>query len=269
MVAEVPNIAVDPQETFGVHRRFEAGFDSGVLTFPGHYILYASEGAFRLEVGDVMWLLPPQRAAWVAGGVPFQLLAQRPSVTHSALFAADSLPPLPFASRVFAVSTLARELLLYVSRWGPGRGCEPEDTAQAFFSSLASICRELAATADVFWLPRGRSQELRRVMAFALAQMAEKPSLSDAAKAAHCSPRTLTRRFSEEVGMSWQQFLLRARMIRAMEQLADPNTKVITVAHELGYSSQSAFHQAFRSFCGETPSRYRKRIASSQPLAED
>src|SRR5690348_11605207 len=108
---------VFPPYTFGINQVFDAAFSSGQLTFPGHYLIYAFMGAFRLEVEHVGWLLPPQRAAWVAAQVPFQLSAERPGTTRSVLFAVNAIPPPAFACRVFAVSTLARELLSYVVRW--------------------------------------------------------------------------------------------------------------------------------------------------------
>ena len=62
-----------PPITFGINQVFDQAFDSGWVQFPGHYLLYASTGAFQLEVGNVRWLLPPQRAAWVAAGTPLRL----------------------------------------------------------------------------------------------------------------------------------------------------------------------------------------------------
>jgi AraC-like DNA-binding protein len=49
-------------------------------------------------------------------------------------------------------------------------------------------------------------------------------------------------------------------MIRAMELLAEADSKVITVVVAIGFSSVSAFNHAFRAFMGETPSSYRKRL---------
>ena len=54
-----------PDFTFGINQNLPA-LDSGWHTFPGHYLLYASTGTFTLAVEDRQWLLPPQRAAWVA-----------------------------------------------------------------------------------------------------------------------------------------------------------------------------------------------------------
>jgi AraC-like DNA-binding protein len=250
---------VIPDYTFGINQVFGAAFDSGLRTFPGHYLLYASTGAFRLEVGNARWLLPPQRAAWVAANTPLRLSAKAPGTTSSVLFAEGSIQQLDFSCRVFSVSTLAREMLLYAVRWGPERG-DHDPAADSFFRALATVCTELAAEPDELWLPCAESTELDRALEYTLANMVDKPTFAEVASAAHVSERTLARRFAEEAGMTWSEFARRARMIRAMELLAEPDSKVISVVDAVGFSSVSAFNHAFRAFTGETPSSYRKRL---------
>jgi AraC-like DNA-binding protein len=247
-----------PPFTFGINQIFDAAFNSGWIKFGGHYLIYASTGAFRLEVDRVRWLLPPQRAAWVAANVPFQLSAERPGTTSSVLFAEGAIPPPPFECRVFAISTLAREMLSYAVRWGADRD-EQDTAADTFFGALASVCGELAAHPDLFWLPRAQSAELRLALEYTLAHLSDKPSFAEVARAAHVSERTLARRFVAETGMIWSQFAHRARMLRAMELLASPGIPVIEVVDAVGFLSVSAFHHAFRAFTGETPASYRKR----------
>ena len=249
---------VIPNFTFGINQVFDAAFNSGWLTFPGHYLIYAATGAFHLEVDRVRWLLPPQRAAWVAANVPFQLSAERPGTTNSVLFAQCALPQPAMACSVFAVSTLAREMLSYGVRWGSDRD-EQDPTADTFFGALAAVCSELAAAPDLFWLPCAQSPELRQALDYTLAHLSDKPTFAEVAAVVHVSERTLARRCITETGMSWSQFAHRARMLRAMELLADPDITVIEVVDAVGFLSVSAFHHAFRTFTGETPSSYRKR----------
>jgi AraC-like DNA-binding protein len=248
-----------PPITFAVQRVFDAAFDSGWQRFPGHYLLYASSGAFHLEVSGLRYLLPPQRAAWVASGVPLRLSAAGPGITSSVLYAPDALLPPAEPCRVFAVSALARELLLYCMRWGPQRD-QGDTTAEAGFKMLAHVCLELAAAPDAFWLPRASSPELERAIEYTLAYLATPSNVRAVAAACHLSERTLARRFASETGMTYRQFVHRARMIRAMEQLADPQQTVLEVAYDVGFSSVSAFTHAFGAFAGETPSAYRRRL---------
>jgi AraC-like DNA-binding protein len=153
-------------------------------------------------------------------------------------------------------------MLSYAARWGPERDDE-DDAAATFFHALATVCSELAASPDAFWLPCAQSPELNQALAYTLAHLSDTPTFAAVAKAVHVSERTLARRFLTETGMTWSQFTHRARMIRAMELLAAPEATVIEVIDAVGFASVSAFHHAFRAFTGETPSRYRKRLLPS------
>jgi len=254
-----------PPITFGINQIFDQAFDSGWVQYPGHYLLYASTGAFHLEVGKVRWLLPPQRAAWVAAGTPLRLTGAGPGTTSSVLFGDNAIPRPAFVCRVFAVSALAREMLLYAMRWGMDREPAPDNTANQtadyFFQSLASVCTELATQPDEFWLPQAQSVELQAALDYTLSHLGDPLTVIDVAQAVNVSERTLARRFAEETGMTWSQYLRRARLLRAMELLAAVAPQIIDIAYAIGFTSISAFNHAFREFTGETPSGYRKRFS--------
>lgn len=228
-------------------------------TFPQHYLLYASRGAIRLEVGHVTWLLPPQRAAFIRAGTPIAVASDTPFTSCSVLFDAATFAAPPFDCRVFAMSALAREMTRHAMRWGPDRAADDPE-ADDFFRALAAVCAELYAHPDAFWLPQARSEPLARVIADLQRRLDEPLTFSEAAALAGLSERTLARRFSDETGMGWRDYLQRARMIRAMERLAGPHPKILAVAQASGFESQSAFIAAFRKFTGETPSAYRARF---------
>lgn len=259
MSEQQPAIAI-PGYTFGIAQTF-SDLDTGWRPFPGHYLLYAAGGAFQLEVEDARWLLPPQRAALIAADVPIRLSTRGTVRCNSVLFVRETLLAPKSPCSVFAITPLAREMLLHTMRWGIER--DPSDPQAArFFAALADVCLELAAHPDQFWLPRPRSPELARAVGYALDRLGTPLSLAQAAQAAGVSERTLLRRFADEIRMSWREFLARARMIRAMELLEEQAPQVIEVAYATGFESVSAFSTAFRRFTGETPSQYRRRITA-------
>ncbi len=247
-----------PACTFGIKQDLPA-LDSGWQTFPGHYLLYASSGTFTLEAGDRRWLLPPQRAAWVAADSLIRIRALAPITSNSILFARGSIQPPNFTCRVFAVTPLAREMIAYAMRWGIDR--EPEDkVADQFFAAVAIVCLELADTPEQFWLPQARSEELNHAMDYIAAHLDSKLSVVEISRAISVSPRTLARLFANEVHLPCSQFIRRMRMLRAMELLADCDMPITEVAYTIGFESISAFNHAFHSFTQETPSQYRKRF---------
>ena len=74
------------------------------------------------------------------------------------------------------------------------------------------------------------------------------------------SPRTLNRRFRRATGVTWQQYRLHARLLRAMVLLGRPETTVARAACDVGFESVSSFTRAFAGHVGETPSAYRRRV---------
>jgi transcriptional regulator GlxA family with amidase domain len=69
------------------------------------------------------------------------------------------------------------------------------------------------------------------------------------------SPRTLSRRFMQETGMSFSRWRQQARVIRSLEALS-AGMPVANVANECGYDNVSAYIAAFRQRFGITPGLY-------------
>jgi AraC-like DNA-binding protein len=241
-------------------------FASGWHTHRRHQLLYAARGALHLEVAHAQWLLPPQRAAWLAGGIRHRVSATQPATLCTVYLEPARVPAAPEGEcRVFVLPPLAREMLLYSTRWGPER--RPGDAvAESFFSALAHLLAEWAAEPREWKLPRARTPELERAMTYTLARLAGPVTLGGAAKAAGLSQRTLARRFEEEAGTSWRRFLHDARMLRAMELLAEDGSRVTQTAYTVGFESLAAFTHAFTAFTGERPRDFRQRVARGVTL---
>lgn len=219
-----------------------------------HQLLYASVGTLRLHVDGATWLLPPMRAAVLRAGVEHTVDVAHRASLRTTYLAPALLPWEPPVCAVFPVSPLARELLLAAVRWGP----EHDDpTGSALFALVARLAERWVEEAVPWRLPRARTPELARVLRWAGSRLDEDLGAADAARIAHVSERTLTRRFRDELGVPWQGWLRLARMLRAMELLADPDRSVTEVALEVGYSSLPTFSRVFAEVAGAPPSVWR------------
>ena len=69
------------------------------------------------------------------------------------------------------------------------------------------------------------------------------------------------RAFKESTGLSPHAWLRQYRLKQAMNMLRDADTSIVSVAVELGYTSQTAFAAAFRRLTGETPSDWRRQVS--------
>lgn len=161
----------------------------------------------------------------------------------------------------FAAPPLLREMMSEASRW-KSEATESDQLRDSFFCTLALLCKDWMQNETSFWLPNTTDPQLLRAIDFALEKLRD-VHIEEASAAAAMSQRTFRRRFAASLGVSWRSFLLKARLLRAMELLTYPGTRVTDVALEVGFDSPSAFAKAFYTFTGETPKAY--QIKTSKP----
>lgn len=88
--------------------------------------------------------------------------------------------------------------------------------------------------------------------------LAEKPDLEMAARALHYSKYHLHRMFTNTVGMTLHEYVLRRRLTEAAKLLVFSDKPVIDVALAAGYKSQQAFTKIFTAMYKQPPSQYRE-----------
>ncbi|MEP4767717.1 MAG: AraC family transcriptional regulator [Roseibium sp.] len=240
------NFGPAPRQTFEVDR---------------HYLLYAATGTMRLEAENISWSLPPARAALIAANNPVEVTLPVQITCRSVLFLPELVAPPEKVLSVFDVSPLARELIMECGQWGAEDDPLP-DYASGLFKTLASVTWKLAQSPTELHMPMARSDVVRRVLDLTEAGLVERLTFEDVAKEVAVAPRSLARRISAELGMSWRQVLQRIRVIRAVEALSLSDQPITDIAFSQGYQSLSAFNSAFRELTGKSPSAYRASFKS-------
>jgi len=221
-----------------------------------HYLLCASAGALRLEAQGQAWLLPPARAALIEAGRPIRVSIPQPVTTASVLFAPGFAPTPPRPLTVFDLSPLARALVGECCAWAESDEPLPPYAA-TLFTALAAVTWRLAERPSPVVVPVGRSPELRRALDLTAQRLGGPVRFEEVAGEVGLAPRSLARRFEEEIGMTWRAVLRRLRVLRAIEELAAGDAPVTGIAFAVGYGSLSAFNAAFRELTGRTPTEYR------------
>lgn len=160
----------------------------------------------------------------------------------SAAFARNALPPLRDLSRL---TTRAR-------------------TAMTRPEAMEELALELASAALEFGgRPRrakaaahhhGRMTEVLRYMA---EHSAAPHKLAGLARMARMSPYHFLRSFKATTGVTPHQWLLRARLRKAAEQLAATQLPITNVALDVGFADLSNFTRSFHAEFGASPRQYR------------
>ncbi len=222
-----------------------------------HQLLYAEKGSLELSAEGGRFLLPPARAAWIRAKTPHEV-RYLSDVSLRTVYFSPRTNLVPEASCVvFAAPLLAREMILHAMSFGPDAATHGPEAA-VFFQALAALSAVWAKSPLPLRLPIAQSEPLAKLMDAVLENLAEPPSLADAARLVGMSERTLARRFETEAATSYRAFVRHARMVRATELLATPGARVTEVAILVGFESPGAFTHAFRAFFGESPSTFHR-----------
>lgn len=87
--------------------------------------------------------------------------------------------------------------------------------------------------------------------------------LSSIAEELHINANYLSRLFSEEVGMSFSEFLLQYRIEMAKQLIVKKKRwSIQRIAEECGFSSQHHLSSAFKKHTNQSPSEYRNAVIS-------
>jgi len=220
-----------------------------------HQLQYAFEGAITLEDGRGRHLLPRSLAGWIPAGV-----THRDSMHHvrsvSLLLTPSMVPEPGDRVRIIRVPPLLREMIAASVQWPIN---QPQDeTGRSFFTTFGLLCRNWITDEAAFTLPTTSDPALDHAIAFTRAHLAE-ATLADVCHAAGLSERSLRRRFQAELGMGWDEYRRRARLLAAIEALTGGQHSIARIAADVGFESQSAFAKAFQQLTGETPRDFRAR----------
>lgn len=119
---------------------------------------------------------------------------------------------------------------------------------------LVGVSRDLASPDLKGW----DFGQIAASLASAKSRLEAAPSVKEMAATASLSSYQLDRRMKRLFGLSTGQWLLKARIEHACQQLVDTVVPIAQIALECGYADQSAFTRQFRRTTGCTPSKFRK-----------
>jgi len=214
-------------------------------------LLAATAGVLVLAAEQQHLVVPMGYAIWLPPFVPHALRTSQVFNGWSAYLAPSD--DLPEKTQIFPVSGLLRESVLRAASWGVS-----EHLSAAQQRVLAVIVDELSSLPQQnFVLAMPTDRRLLKIASALLEEPGDTRSMQEWANWAGIAPRSMSRHFSEETGMSFSDWRQGARLMRALELLAG-GTAVTTIALELGYDSLSAFIAMFKRHFGVPPSQFSK-----------
>ncbi|WGS53716.1 helix-turn-helix transcriptional regulator [Paraburkholderia sp. D15] len=213
-------------------------------------LMGALSGLVSVGLDKQQWVVPAIHAIWIPPHYTHSVRSYGPFSGWSVFITEARCAQLPREPRAIKTTPLLREAVRRAASW-PGKEL---DATQARIAEV--IVDELAASKEESLdLPRPDDARLIRITDALVGDLSDNRRLEEWAVWAGLAPRTLSRRFVAETGMTFAQWRQQARLLRALELVAD-GVPVTTIALELGYDNVSAFIDMFRRALGTTPGRY-------------
>ncbi|MDQ0391282.1 AraC family transcriptional regulator [Labrys monachus] len=214
-------------------------------------LLFGLSGVFRCEVEGGIWIVPPQSALWVPGGMVHRITASGNIDSYATFVQPAADANLPTTCCTIAVSPLLRELIVRSAQF-------PADhEVDGIESGVAALLLHEVSTAPLgnLHLPMPTDPRLRSIFQDMMMDPADRGTLESWAKRAGLSVRSLERVIAAETGMSFGRWRQQLSIILAVQWLAS-GASVKQVAGDLGYENVSSFVTMFRKALGVSPARY-------------
>ncbi|MGK9063556.1 AraC family transcriptional regulator [Stutzerimonas chloritidismutans] len=214
--------------------------------------VYSFSGVMELELADAHLLVPPQYGIWLPAGVEHRGM-NRDEACHCSLYiTAELAAGLPSDTCALTVSPLLRALLdhLRLSSRGMPQSAREQRVLQVVLDELSE------AQVVGSYLPFSEDPLLAPVLRQLQQSPGDTRTIAQLAAAVHTTERTLMRRSQQALGMTLNEWRQRLCALAAMPRLEAGET-VENIAHDLGYSSVSAFIAMFRRMMGVTPDEFR------------
>ena len=129
------------------------------------------------------------------------------------------------------------------------------DLLAIFAGHLSLIAGQLALHTN-----HTESTNIAKAREFIAEHFTEPLTLSSVARRAHLSSCYFCKRFRDETGHTFTDYVARVRVEAARNLLVNPQVRVSEVAFEVGFQSLSHFNRVFREIMGQSPTQYRRSV---------
>ena len=219
---------------------------------------FAFTGSMVVSSDVGHWVVPPSRALWLAPNAGHAIRMYGDVSLCSVLVNPNFALGLPMSSCVLAVSPFFRETISAVMD-----ECAAPTSSRRAILLAELLIDELTRRPELpLYLPVPRDARLATICNHIQTCFDDMKPLGVWAKELGCDERTLHRLFMRELGMSFVRWRQRAKLLRAIEWLAEGQS-VHRIALELGYQTQSAFTAMFRRNLGTTPSEFFSSVGTA------
>ncbi|MFQ0829578.1 helix-turn-helix transcriptional regulator [Serratia fonticola] len=208
-----------------------------------------SHGMMMLETAGQQWAMTAGNLGWLPPHSPHQALSCGKVIGWILYLPEACCNTLAATPRLTAANALSSALVERIAQFSAPLDMAQQRLVEVLLDEMRS------EEAEPLQLPLPQDARLLKIAYGLLNDPANDRQQGEWAAWAGLSPRTLSRRFMQETGMSFSRWRQQARVIRSLEALS-AGMPVANVANECGYDNVSAYIAAFRQRFGITPGLY-------------
>jgi AraC-like DNA-binding protein len=141
----------------------------------------------------------------------------------------------------------------------------PVEKYQATVQLLKFFAQQLSGLSNQIVIEEANAESpvITRARQYIATNKTEALSLAAVAKAAGASVFHFCKIFHKSTGLSFTNYVARARVEDARQGLLNPNRRISEIAYDVGFQSLTQFNRTFKRVFGQSPSEYRDaRFAS-------
>lgn len=213
-------------------------------------LILSLHGAVSCEVRNALWLVPPQHAVWIPGGMPHSCRMTENARTCF-LFVEPGAAAMPEECCTVAITPLVREMILHLAEQ------ETAYRSESKTARLVAVLLEQLSDAPLkeLHLPISDHPKIKQIADTLFACPDDRTTLREWATRLAISERSLARLVERTTGLSFGRWRQQLHLMIALSHLAE-GVSVQRVAGILGYDSVNAFITMFKKALGKPPTQY-------------
>jgi AraC-like DNA-binding protein/ligand-binding sensor protein len=146
----------------------------------------------------------------------------------------------------------------------------PKEKYGAIVGLLTFFAEQLSAHINQIVLEKQNSEPalVRKAREYILEHKTESLSLGAVAQASGASVFHFCKVFKKTTGLTFTDYVARARLEDAKTQLLNPSRRISEVAYDVGFQSLTQFNRTFKRVFGQSPTEFRAHLHSGHENAK-
>lgn len=220
-----------------------------------HQLIYTVSGTLHVTVGQERHFVAAKHLVWIPAGIQHRLSSNNAQV--SLLVCCFTLNNQATGSAaIFVANEFVSYNLSFLAKHGIiAKRQKPElfGFAVNLLNLVPQVCQRATFSLQPFFARK--TDRLYPILNYIDKNYAKDLSVASVADRFALSVRNLTRMFTN-ADIRFVAYLNHARIVRALELLADKEMSIEQISYKVGFSSPTSFNRVFKKITGNAPSYY-------------